>query len=364
MAKLEQLAVMVVAGNQSMRAHLRTMLDNFGMRDVQFAASAASAIRKLREARYDLILSEHDLGDDAQDGQHLLEDLRTHRIIPRSTVFIMISGERSYERVVGTAEFSPDDYVLKPFTPGILQARIERAMNRREAFLPVFALLEEGRSEEAMNACATERQRHPGWRSDFIRLQADLALENARRELAESLYREASDSTGAPWARLGHARLLMAAGRHSDALPILERLIGESEHYLEAYDLLAKCREHAGQTDQARATLAEAVRRSPPNRRSDKSCTWANARNSVTPQTISNWRACNSCSSISRMRLQPSRIWSAAWATFQRPKHVPRLARPCSFGKQGRKQLHAQLRRQPRQQALKRKTSPCASNRK
>lgn len=263
MAKLEQLAVMVVAGNQSMRAHLRNMLDNFGMRDVQFAASAASAIRKLREVRYDLILSEHDLGDDAQDGQHLLEDLRTHRIIPRSTVFIMISGERSYERVVGTAEFSPDDYVLKPFTPGILQARIERAMNRREAFLPVFALLEEGRSEEAMNACATERQRHPGWRSDFIRLQADLALENARRELAESLYREASDSTSAPWARLGHARLLMAAGRHSDALPILERLIGESEHYLEAYDLLAKCREHAGQTDQARATLAEAVRRSP-----------------------------------------------------------------------------------------------------
>lgn len=263
MAKLEQLAVLVVAANQSMRAHLRTMLDSFGMHDVQFATSAAAAIRKLREAQFDLILSEHDLGDDTQDGQHLLEDLRTRRIVPRSTVFIMISGERSYERVVGTAEFSPDDYVLKPFTPGILQARLERAMNRREAIKPVFALIDEGRIDEAMRACEQGQQRHPAWRTDFIRLRADLALDSGRMELAEALYRDAVDSGGAPWARLGHARVLIASGRHAEAIPQLEALVRESEHYLEAYDLLAQCREQTGEAGQAFDALNEAVRRSP-----------------------------------------------------------------------------------------------------
>lgn len=263
MAKLEQLAVMVVAANQSMRAHLRTMLDNFGMHDFQFASSAASAIRKLREERYDLILSEHDLGDDTQDGQHLLEDLRTRRIIPRSSVFIMISGERSYERVVGTAEFSPDDYVLKPFTPGILQSRIERAMNRRDAFLPVFKLLEEGRNQEAMSACLQGEQTYPAWRADFMRLRADTAMEQGQLDVAEALYRNAQESVNAPWARLGRARVLIAAGRHEEAVPVLDELVRESEHYLEAYDLLAQCREHAGHPAEACQTLNEAVRRSP-----------------------------------------------------------------------------------------------------
>lgn len=263
MAKLEKLSVMVVAANQSMRSHLRSMLDHFGMRDVQFATSAATAIRKLRDERFDLILSEHDLGDDTQDGQHLLEDLRTHQIIPRSTIFIMISGERSYERVVGTAEFSPDDYILKPFTPGILQARIERAIDRRDAFLPAFRLLEEGRTDEAMRACEQAELRAPAWRTDFLRLRADTAMERGQFELADTLYRQALETGSAPWARLGHARLLVASGLHDQAVPVLEALVHESEHYLEAYDLLALCREHAGQAGEACDTLNEALRRSP-----------------------------------------------------------------------------------------------------
>lgn len=263
MAKLEQLSVLAVAASQGTRAHLRSTLDNFGMRDVQFASSAATAIRKLREARFDLILSEHDLGDDAQDGQHLLEDLRTHRIIPRATVFIMISGERSTERVVGTAEFSPDDYILKPFTAGILQARIERAINRRDVFLPAFKLLEEGRTEQAMTACEHAERLHPSWRIDFVRLRANLALERNQLDVADTLYRQTLETTSAPWAKLGLARVLVSTSRHAEATPLLEELVSESEHYLEAYDLLAQCRQHSGANAEACQTLNEAVRRSP-----------------------------------------------------------------------------------------------------
>lgn len=263
MAKLEQLAVMVVAANPSARTHLRSTLDSFGMRDVQFVSSAAAAIHKLRDERYDLILSEHDLGDDAQDGQHLLEDLRAHHIIPRSTVFIMISGERSTERVVGTAELAPDDYVLKPFTAGILQARIERAIERRDAFLPVFRLIEEERIDQAMKACEQAEARYPSWRADFLRLRADMALQRNQFELADALYREALKSGNAPWARLGLARVLIATNHLDEATPLLETLIAESEHYLEAYDLLAQCHSQRSASTQACQTLNEAVRRSP-----------------------------------------------------------------------------------------------------
>ncbi len=88
-----------------MRAQLRNMLASIGIDSPQFAVSASMAMRRLRAQPYDLILSEYDLGE-GQDGQHLLEDLRQHGIIPPDTVFVMITGERNYERVITPASSS------------------------------------------------------------------------------------------------------------------------------------------------------------------------------------------------------------------------------------------------------------------
>lgn len=263
MAKLDILEVLVISANQNMRSHLRSMLDQFGIVGIQFASSAGTAINRLREHRFDLILCESDLGDDNQDGQHLLEDLRSRRIIPLDTLFIMISGERSYESVVGAAELAPSDYILKPLTPGSLQMRIERAVDKRDAFRPVHRLVESGKTDEAIEACIQAETRHPAWRTDFMRLRAEIALEHGQLEAADRLYADAIAAANAPWARLGRARVLIAAGRHEEAEPILEALVRESENYLDAYDLLALCRESGGHESEAAAALDDAIRRSP-----------------------------------------------------------------------------------------------------
>jgi DNA-binding response OmpR family regulator len=263
MTQLDQLEVLVIAANQNMRAQLRSMLDQFGILEIQSASSAGTAINRLRERRYDLILCEHDLGDDNQDGQHLLEDLRSRRIIALDTLFIMISGERSYERVVGAAELAPNDYILKPLTPGTLQMRIERAVAKRDAFQPVFRLLEAGQQQAAVAECERAELRHPKWRTDFMRLRAEAALELGQLDEADRLYAEVVSATGAPWARLGRARVLIAAARYTEAEPILEELVNESEHYLDAYDLLALCREYGGHAPRAAEALDDAIRRSP-----------------------------------------------------------------------------------------------------
>lgn len=263
MNQLDALEVLVIAANHNMRAHLRGMLDQFGIREVHTAGSAGTAINRLRERRFDLIVCEHDLGDDNQDGQHLLEDLRSRRIIPLDTLFIMISSERSYERVVGAAELAPDDYILKPLTPGTLQARIERAVAKREAFRPAYRLIENGQQGEAAAACERAELRHPQWRIDFMRLRGEIALEQGRLDEADRLYVQVIEASRAPWAKLGRARVLIAAERYDEAEPILEGLVAESEHYLDAYDLLALCRELAGHAPRAAEALNDALRRSP-----------------------------------------------------------------------------------------------------
>lgn len=263
MAQLEQLDILLVAGDHNTCARLSELLARCDLRETHRAASANAAVARLRERHYDLVLCELELGEGSQDGQHLLEDLRTHGILPRDTLFIMISAARNYDRVVGTAELAPDDYLLKPLNAGILQARLERAAARREAFLPAWRLIEAGRPDEAIIECERGALRHPAWHADFVRLRAEIAFTQGRPDEARTLYQDVAEATGVPWARLGQARMLMAAGRHAEAAPLLEELIDKNEHYLDAYDLLAQCQEKSGGTFQAADTLNDALRRSP-----------------------------------------------------------------------------------------------------
>ena len=120
MADLSSISALLIEAHPNMRTQLRNMLGEVGIQKVQMAVSAGAAVRKLREMTFDLILCEYHIGD-GQDGQHLLEDLRHNNIIPLKTLFIMVTGERQYEKVVSAAELAPNDYLLKPFAADSLR---------------------------------------------------------------------------------------------------------------------------------------------------------------------------------------------------------------------------------------------------
>lgn len=262
MADLERLNVLIIEANQGMRGQLRSMLNGFGIADVSFAPSAGMAITRLRERRFDILLCEYNLGE-GQDGQHLLEDLRTNEIIPLDTLFIMITGERNYERVVSAAELAPNDYILKPLTPDTLQLRLTRALEKREIFRPTYKLIEAGETQQAIEMCRKGRREHPRHRIDFMRLEAELHGQLGHTEDAEELYREVLASKAVPWARLGLAKTLFAKKEFSAAEELLSALVAENRNYIDAYDWLAKTRELSGHIEDARDVLANAVAISP-----------------------------------------------------------------------------------------------------
>ncbi|WP_407278593.1 response regulator [Aromatoleum evansii] len=262
MADLERLNLLIVESNQGMRSQLRSMLNSFGIANVKFAPSAGAAISRLRDRRFDVILSEYSLGD-GQDGQHLLEDLRNKEIIPLDTLFIMITGERNYERVVSAAELAPNDYILKPLTPDMLHMRLLRALEKREIFLPAYRLIEAGETQRAIEVCTTRAETHPRYRIDFLRLEAELHAALGHVEQAEGIYREILAAKAVPWARLGLAKMLFARKDYAGAEEILSALVAESSRYVDAYDWLARTREETGRIEEARDVLTSAVALSP-----------------------------------------------------------------------------------------------------
>lgn len=262
MIDLGTISALVVEANPTMRTQLRTMLNMSGISKVQFAVTAGVAVRKLRDGRYDLILCEYHLGD-GQDGQHLLEDLRHHNIIPLATLFLMVTGERQYERVVSAAELAPNDYILKPFAADTLHDRIQRALEKREAFMPAYQLIELGNAPDAIQACVAGEEKYPQWSIDFMRLRAELLVASGHAEEAQRLYDHILSKRGIPWARLGLAKALFMQKRYAEAEDILQSLVAENDLFLDAYDWLSRTREAAGELEGARSVLATATQLSP-----------------------------------------------------------------------------------------------------
>lgn len=91
-----------------MRTQLRNILADSGLKRAALSVSAGAGVRKLRDQQFNLILCEFHPGD-GQDGQRLLADLRNNHIIPLKTLFLMVAGERRYEKVVSAAERAPND---------------------------------------------------------------------------------------------------------------------------------------------------------------------------------------------------------------------------------------------------------------
>ena len=254
--------VLVVESQATMRAQLRNMLTSIGIEAPQFAVSATMAMRRLRAQRFDLVLCEYNLGE-GQDGQHLLEDLRQHRIIPLDTLFVMITAERNDERVTSACELAPNDYILKPLTAETLRVRLLRAFEKRDAFLPAWQLMKIGDPVGAIDYCRLARDEYPQYLVDFMRLQAELHAGIGQIAEAETLYREILAARPIPWASLGLARMLVLRKSWVEAEHILTELLARHDRFIEAYDLLARVREETARPHEACVALQRATELSP-----------------------------------------------------------------------------------------------------
>jgi DNA-binding NarL/FixJ family response regulator len=263
-----QLSVLIVDPNPGLRTNLQTMLNQSGVTRIETAVNASTAIKALGRKSFDVILCEYELGsgttsNEGQDGQQLLEDLRHHRIIPPWAIFIMLTAEGAYGKVVSAAELTPTDYILKPFTAQVLHERIQKAVTRRTALLPVYQLIAQGRAREAIDAAIESAHTRPAYALDFARLRAELHTSLKEHELAETVYSDVLAIKPVGWARLGLARAIAAQGRTLDAIPLLEQLVADNPRLMAAYDLLARCQQERGDAALAKKTLEDAVAISP-----------------------------------------------------------------------------------------------------
>lgn len=262
MSNLKGLSTLLIEPNAGMRSSLHNMLNLSGIKKISHALNSGTAIRTIQSSEFDLILCEYDLGV-GQDGQQLLEDIRHHKLVPLSTIFIMLTAERAYEKVVSAAELAPSDYLLKPFNTDMLIDRLDKAVEKRNILKPIYNQIEQGAVRNAIQLCIDYQEKYPKYLVDFLRLRAELHISLGEPLDAEDLYQTVYDLKAAGWARLGLAKSLFMQGSYEESEKILTQLVQTNNKFMDAYDWLSKTHEAMGDIESAKSTLNAAVAVSP-----------------------------------------------------------------------------------------------------
>lgn len=119
--------VLVVDDDEAIRTVVRWQLDDAGFRVVE-ADDGPSALRRIRDDHPTLVVL--DLSLPGLGGLDVLRSVRGGHTGRSDTPIIVLSGrDGETDRIVGL-DLGADDYLVKPFSPGELAARIRSVLRR------------------------------------------------------------------------------------------------------------------------------------------------------------------------------------------------------------------------------------------
>lgn len=262
---LKTKTILLIDDMADARGLTRAMLSLCDLRKVKEASSPQNAVRVLETSKIELVLCDYNLGN-ARDGQQLYEDMIERKLIDHSSVFIMITGERTYEHVVRDAELAPDDYIIKPFTPALIYARLVRAFHRKSDLKVVIDAMTKKDWPLAVKCCQALLAR-PGNKFvlDIRRMLGESLFNGGRLDDAEQIYTTINSELGLPWARYGLARIQRLRGQFATATESLERIIRDTPTFIKAQDELAELYQELGNFEQSAVVLERANQLSPNN---------------------------------------------------------------------------------------------------
>jgi CheY-like chemotaxis protein/cytochrome c-type biogenesis protein CcmH/NrfG len=249
---------LVIDGNPSSRSTLVQQLKEFGFGTVKAVGRISDAREMLERRRFDVVICDYHF-EGNESGQDLLEELRREQMLPYSTVFVMVTGEATYQKVAEAAEAALDSYLIKPFSANTLFERLKEARQRKRVLKDIFDALEAQAYELAAQLCLNRFHNRDLYWLYAARIGAELLITLKRHAEAKALFDAVIQAKTVPWARLGIARVQLAEGEVAQARRTLEVLMGDLPQYADSYDVLGKVQMEQGQIDEALETYRTAA---------------------------------------------------------------------------------------------------------
>ncbi|ADZ91277.1 response regulator [Marinomonas mediterranea] len=242
----------------------KKMLTDFGFKSIDIAMKAETAIELLKSHKYDIILSDYNLGK-GKDGQQLLEEVRYSHLIKNTSTYLMVTAETSIEMVMGAIEYQPDGYITKPFSQATLQRRLSKLIAMKDKLRDVNVALDAKDYAKAIVEANKVATNHPSLASKCGRIIGDCLLTLERYKEALSVFDSHLKERKMPWALFGKAKANYYLERLDKAESGFRQLMLDNKFFVNSYDWLAKTLVKRGDLEEAQSVLVDAVMRSPKN---------------------------------------------------------------------------------------------------
>ena len=114
--------ILVVDEYNTMIRIIRNLLRQLGFENVDEASDGSSALERLREKKYGLIISDWNM--EPMTGYDLLKEVRSDPEL-KTTPFIMVTAESKTENVIAAKKAGVNNYIVKPFNAQTLKTKID-----------------------------------------------------------------------------------------------------------------------------------------------------------------------------------------------------------------------------------------------
>lgn len=112
---------LLVDDSSTMRKIQRHTLEKLGYRDIVEADDGAKGLTLYGEARPDVVITDWNMPN--MTGLELVTQIRRSNA---TTPIIMVTTEAEKSRVLQAIKAGVNDYLIKPFTPDVLSAKIKK----------------------------------------------------------------------------------------------------------------------------------------------------------------------------------------------------------------------------------------------
>jgi len=126
MADLDKnMKVLVVDDFATMRKIEKNILGQLGIKDVDEADDGSTALPKIQQNHYDVILLDWNMPN--MSGLELLKAVRSDPST-KDVPIIMVTAEALKDNIIAAAQAGVNDYTVKPFTAAILEDKLKKVL--------------------------------------------------------------------------------------------------------------------------------------------------------------------------------------------------------------------------------------------
>jgi two-component system chemotaxis response regulator CheY len=115
------MSILIVDDYKTMLRIIRNLLKQLGFDNVDEASDGATALQRLREKDFGLVISDWNM--EPMTGLQLLKEVRSDAKLAHIP-FVMVTAESKTENVIAAKEAGVTNYIVKPFNAETLKQKL------------------------------------------------------------------------------------------------------------------------------------------------------------------------------------------------------------------------------------------------